>query len=54
VLGFYSKNPDPLKKNRRLEIKVKRPNTMLVFRKEYSIKPLPNVAAAATSAPAKK
>src|SRR5436305_14203850 len=52
VLGFYSTNPDPLKKNRRLEIKVKRPNTMLVFRKEYSIKPLPNVAAA-TAAPAK-
>ena len=24
VLGFYSKNPDPLRKNRRLEIKVKR------------------------------
>jgi len=42
VLGFYSKNPDPLRKNRRLEIKVKRPNTNLVFRKEYSIKPLPS------------
>jgi VWFA-related protein len=38
VLGFYSKNPDPLRKNRRLEIKVKRPSTSLVFRKEYSIK----------------
>jgi VWFA-related protein len=41
VLGFYSKNPDPLRRTRRLEIKVKRPNTALVFRKEYSIKPLP-------------
>jgi VWFA-related protein len=41
VLGFYSKNPDPLRKTRRLEIKVKRPNTNLVFRREYSIKPLP-------------
>ena len=41
VLGFYSKNPDPLRKNRRLEVKVKRPNAQLVFRKEYSIKPLP-------------
>ncbi len=41
VLGFYSKNPDPLRKNRRLEVRVKRPNTNLVFRKEYSIKPLP-------------
>jgi VWFA-related protein len=41
VLGFYSKNPDPLRRTRRLEIKVKRPNTNLVFRREYSIKPLP-------------
>jgi VWFA-related protein len=41
VLGFYSKNPDPLRKNRRLEVKVKRPDARLVFRKEYSIKPLP-------------
>jgi VWFA-related protein len=41
VLGFYSKNPDPLRKNRRLEVRIKRPNANLVFRKEYSIKPLP-------------
>jgi VWFA-related protein len=41
VLGFYSKNPDPLRKNRRLEVKVKRTDARLVFRKEYSIKPLP-------------
>ena len=41
VLGFYSKNPDPLRKNRRLEVRVKRPDARLVFRKEYSIKPLP-------------
>jgi VWFA-related protein len=41
VLGFYSKNPDPLRKNRRLEVKVKRPDAHLIFRKEYSIKPLP-------------
>jgi VWFA-related protein len=41
VLGFYSKNPDPLKKNRRLEVKVRRPGVQLIFRKEYSIKPLP-------------
>jgi VWFA-related protein len=44
VLGFYSKNPDPLRKNRRLEIKVKRSNTTPWFRKEYSIKPLPAAA----------
>ena len=41
VLGFYSKNPDPLRKNRRLEVKVKRPGVHPVFRREYSIKPLP-------------
>ncbi len=41
VLGFYSKNPDPLRKRRALEVKVKRPGVQLVFRKEYSIKPLP-------------
>ncbi len=46
VLGFYSKNPDPLRKNRRLEVKVKRPGVQLVFRKEYSIKPLPAPASA--------
>ena len=41
VLGFYSKNPDPLRKNRRLDVRVRRPDARLVFRKEYSIKPLP-------------
>jgi VWFA-related protein len=52
VLGFYSKNPDPLRKNRRLEVKVKRPGVQLIFRKEYSIKPLPSAAKAAIPAPA--
>ncbi len=46
ILGFYSKNPDPLRKNRRLEVKVKRPGVQLIFRKEYSIKPLPAPASA--------
>ena len=52
VLGFYSKNPDPLRKNRRLEVKVKRPGVQLIFRKEYSIKPLPSAAKAAPPAAA--
>ena len=52
VLGFYSKNPDPLKKNRRLEVKVKRPGVQLIFRKEYSIKPLPSAAKTVPSPPA--
>jgi hypothetical protein len=56
VLGFYSKNPDPFRKNRRLEVKVKRPGVQLIFRKEYSIKPLPSAAKAAppAAAPPKK
>ena len=49
VLGFYSKNPDPLRKNRRLEVKVRRPDAQVWFRKEYSLKPPP-----APASPAKK
>ena len=45
VLGFYSKNPDPFRKRRRLEIKVKRPDAQVWFRKEYSLKPLPSETA---------
>jgi VWFA-related protein len=41
VLGFYSKNPDPLRRIRRLEVKVRRPGLQAWFRKEYSLKPLP-------------
>jgi VWFA-related protein len=52
VLGFYSKNPDPLRKNRRLEVKVKRPGVQLIFRKEYSIKPLPSATKPVPSAAA--
>lgn len=44
VLGFYSKNPDPLRKNRRLEVRVKRENVNPYFRREYSIKPPPKAA----------
>jgi VWFA-related protein len=41
VLGFISTNPDPLRRNRRLEVKVRRPGAQVWFRKEYSLKPLP-------------
>ena len=34
VLGSYSKNPDPLRKNRRLEVKVEAAGRNPVFR-EY-------------------
>jgi VWFA-related protein len=41
VLGYYSKNPDPLKRLRKLEVKVRRADTNAWFRKEYSLKPSP-------------
>jgi VWFA-related protein len=43
VVGYYSSNPDPLKKRRRIEIKLKRPNLNLRYRTEYSLKPPPRV-----------
>jgi VWFA-related protein len=45
VLGYYSKNPDPLKRLRKLEVKVRRADTNAWFRKEYSLKPPPAPAA---------
>jgi len=41
VLGYYSSNPDPLKRKRRVEIAVKRPNVDLTYVKEYTLKPPP-------------
>ncbi|MGE5359013.1 MAG: VWA domain-containing protein [Bacteroidales bacterium] len=38
VLGFYSKNPDPTKRHRTIEIKVMRPNVDVWSRKGYSLK----------------
>jgi VWFA-related protein len=38
VLGFYSTNPDPGKRTRRLEVKVSRPNVSIASRREYSLK----------------
>jgi VWFA-related protein len=38
VLGFYSSNPDPMKRTRRLEVKVDRPNVSVASRTEYSLK----------------
>ena len=39
MLGFYSKNPDPLKHTRRLEVRVSRPNVQVKYRGQYSIRP---------------
>ena len=41
VVGYYSSNPDPTKKRRRIEIKLKRPNLNLRYRTEYTLKPGP-------------
>ena len=38
VLGFYSSNADPMKRTRRLEVKVDRPNVKVTSRTEYSLK----------------
>ena len=44
VVGFYSNNPDPRKKTRRLEVKVNRPNMNLFYRTSYTLKPLPKTS----------
>ncbi|HXH04968.1 MAG TPA: VWA domain-containing protein [Vicinamibacterales bacterium] len=41
VLGFYSSNPDPTRRTRRLEVKVKRPDLQVWSRSSYSLRPLP-------------
>ena len=38
VLGFYSTNPDPKKRTRRLEVTVDRPNVNVASRQGYSLK----------------
>jgi VWFA-related protein len=41
VIGYYSTNPDPLKRTRKIEIKVKRKDLTVFSRRSYSLKPLP-------------
>ena len=41
VLGYYSKNPDRLKRRRRVEVKVARKGANVWSRKEYVLKPPP-------------
>ncbi len=38
VLGYYSNNPDPLRRNRRIEVKVSRKGVNVWARKGYSLK----------------
>jgi len=51
VVGYYSSNPDPLKRRRRVEVKVNRPNVELRYRTEYVLKPT-KAPAAKTNTPA--
>jgi len=41
VLGYVSKNPDPTKRRRQVEVKVARAKLQVWARKEYVLKPLP-------------
>jgi VWFA-related protein len=38
VIGYYSSNPDPTKKRRKIEVKVKRPGLNVRYRTEYNLK----------------
>jgi VWFA-related protein len=41
MLGYYSTNPDPLKRTRQIDVKVKRKDVDVWARKSYSIKSRP-------------
>jgi VWFA-related protein len=41
ILGYYSTNPDPTKRNRRLEVKVNKPGLDVWSRRSYSLRPPP-------------
>jgi VWFA-related protein len=43
VVGYYSSNPDPTKKNRRIEVKSVRERTNVWSRTGYSLKPTPKI-----------
>jgi VWFA-related protein len=39
VLGYYSSNPDPMKRTRRIEVKTTRPGVTIRARETYSLRP---------------
>ena len=43
VLGYYSSNPDPLRRTRRIEVRTTRPNATVRSREEYSLRLPPPV-----------
>lgn len=49
VLGYYSKNPDPTKRYRTIEVKVARPNVTVIARKGYQLKRPPKATVPGSS-----
>jgi VWFA-related protein len=41
VLGYYSSNPDPLRRTRQIDIRIDRPDVDVWFRDQYSLRPTP-------------
>ena len=56
VIGYYSSNPDPTKKRRRIDVNVTRPNVNVLHRTEYTLKapPVPRPAPAKITKPTDK
>ena len=55
VVGYYSSNPDPTQRKRKVEVKVNRPNLDLRYRTEYTLKPTKAPASnKSTTTPPKK
>jgi VWFA-related protein len=40
VLGYYSTNPDPMRRTRRIEVRTSRPNVSIRARETYSLRPI--------------
>ena len=41
VLGYYSSNPDPMRRTRRIEVRTSRPGVAIRARETYSLRPTP-------------
>ena len=54
VIGYYSSNPDPTQRRRKVEVKVNRPNLELRYRTEYTLKPTKAPATKASAAAPRK
>jgi VWFA-related protein len=39
VIGYYSSNPDPMRRNRKLEVRTTRPDVAIRARQTYSLRP---------------